>query len=316
LEDDTVPHSNQASRRHHRSVPEDLLDLYFGELGKVDLLTAEDEVRLAQAIEAGLQARARLDCAETLSPAERRRLLLTASEGEAAFDHFVAANLRLVVSVASKFSRRSQLGLDELIQEGNLGLIRAVEKFDWRKGFKFSTYATWWIRQAIQRGVAASERTIRLPVALHDALVKVRAARARLEATNGEEPTIEELAEATRLTTHRVQRALDADKTVTSLDRRVGHDADAGEMGDFVAIATDSPADEVVDAEFSRAVLSLAQTRLDERSWYVINRRYGLDGRTVLTLDALGKELNLSRESVRKIETQALNRLQKELRAA
>ncbi len=311
-----MPNSSQASRRRHSSVPEDLLDLYFGELGKVDLLTAEDEVRLAQAIEAGLQARASLDCAETLSPAERRRLLLTASEGEAAFDHFVAANLRLVVSVASKFSRRSQLGLDELIQEGNLGLIRAVEKFDWRKGFKFSTYATWWIRQAIQRGVAASERTIRLPVALHDALVKVRAARARLEATNGEEPTIEELAEATRLTTHRVQRALDADKTVTSLDRRVGHDADAGEMGDFVAIATDSPADEVVDAEFSRAVLSLAQTRLDERSWYVINRRYGLDGRTVLTLDALGKELNLSRESVRKIETQALNRLQKELRAA
>ena len=298
------------------SVPEDLLDLYFGELGKVDLLTADDEVRLAQAIEAGVAAQSRLDADEPLSATERRRLLRTAAEGQAAFDHFVSANLRLVVSVASKFSKRSQLGLDELIQEGNLGLIRAVEKFDWRRGFKFSTYATWWIRQAIQRGVASSERTIRLPVALHDALVKVRAARARLEAVNGEEPTIEELAEATHLTEHRVRRALDADKTVTSLDRKVGHDADASEMADFVAIAEDSPAEEVVEAEFSRHMLAVAERRLDDRSWYVITRRYGLDGRRVLTLDALGKELGLSRESVRKIETQALHRLQKELHAA
>ncbi len=302
--------------RRHNTVPEDLLDLYFGELGKVDLLTAADEVRLAQAIEAGNAARDRLESDEDIPPAVRAELALTVAAGEDAFNHFVAANLRLVVSVASKFSRRSQLGLDELIQEGNLGLIRAVEKFDWRRGFKFSTYATWWIRQAIQRGVAASERTIRLPVALHDALVKVRAARARLEATNGEEPTIAELAEATRLTEHRVRRALDADKSVTSLDRRVGHDSDASEMADFVAIATDSPAEEVVEAEFNRALLDMAETRLDARSWYVITRRYGLDGRTVLTLDALGKELGLSRESVRKIETQALTRLQKELRAA
>ena len=304
------------SVKRHNTVPEDLLDLYFGELGKVDLLTAEDEVRLAKAIEAGVEAAARLESDEPLTAAERRELRRLVAEGEAAFDHFVAANLRLVVSVASKFSKRSKLGLDELIQEGNLGLIRAVEKFDWRRGFKFSTYATWWIRQAIQRGVAASERTIRLPVALHDALVKVRAARARLEATNGEEPTIEELAEATRLSEHRVRRALDADKTVTSLDRKVGHDSDASEMADFVAIADDAPDEEVVEAEFNRHLLDVAERRLDARSWYVITRRYGLDGRHILTLDALGKELGLSRESVRKIETQALHRLQKELRAA
>ena len=302
--------------KRHNAVPEDLLDLYFGELGKVDLLTAADEVRLAKAIEAGAEARARLESDDPLTPAERRELMAIAARGEEAFDHFVAANLRLVVSVASKFSRRSQLGLDELIQEGNLGLIRAVEKFDWRKGFKFSTYATWWIRQAIQRGVAASERTIRLPVALHDALVKVRAARARLEAVNGEEPTVAELAEATHLTEHRVRRALEADKSVTSLDRKVGHDSDASEMIDFVAVADDQPAEEVVEAEFNRSVLSMARTRLDPRSWYVLTRRYGLDGGTVMTLDALGKELGLSRESVRKIETQALTRLQKELKAA
>jgi RNA polymerase nonessential primary-like sigma factor len=300
----------------HNTVPEDLLDLYFAELGKVDLLTAADEVRLAKAIEAGNEAQARLDGDERLTAAQRRELRLVAQAGERAFDHFIAANLRLVVSVASKFSRRSQLGLDELIQEGNLGLIRAVEKFDWRRGFKFSTYATWWIRQAIQRGVAASERTIRLPVALHDALVKVRAARARLESLNGQEPTVAELAEATRLTEHRVRRALDADKSVTSLDRRVGHESDASEMIDFVAVADDSPAEEVVEAEFNRSLLRLAETQLDPRSWYVITRRYGLEGAQIMTLDALGRELGLSRESVRKIESQALSRLQKELRAA
>jgi RNA polymerase nonessential primary-like sigma factor len=180
----------------HTDVPEDLLDLYFTELGRVRLLTAEDEVRLAQAIEAG-EAAARLAAGEA---ADRAALERQVTAGREAFDHFVAANLRLVVSVAAQFTRRSRLDLHELIQEGNLGLIRAVEKFDWRRGFKFSTYATWWIRQAIQRGVAANERTIRLPVALHDALVKVRAARARLEGELGRPPTVDELAEATRLT--------------------------------------------------------------------------------------------------------------------
>lgn len=304
-------------KRVTQAVPDDLLDLYFGALGQVDLLSAEDECDLAQRIEAGLAAQASLQAAAdqgvVLSADEQRTLKRTIMEGEAAFDHFVAANLRLVVSVAAKFSRRSNLDLAELIQEGNLGLIRAVEKFDWRKGFKFSTYATWWIRQAIQRGVASSERTIRLPVALHDALIKVRAARARLEAATGEEPTIEELAEATHLTTHRIRRALEADKSMTSLDRKVGTDTDSSEMGDFVAIAPDSPADLVVEHEFHRTMLNHARTHLDERSWYVITHRYGLNGVDVKTLDVLGKELGLSRESVRKIETQALNQLQREL---
>src|SRR5687768_18045708 len=159
------------------AVPDDLLDLYFSELGKVRLLTAEDEVRLAKKIEAGHAAQEKLDAGAS----QREELERAVREGQEAFDHFVAANLRLVVSVAAQFSKRSTLDLGELIQEGNLGLLRAVEKFDWRRGYKFSTYATWWIRQAIQRGVAGSERTIRLPVALHDALVKVRAASARLE---------------------------------------------------------------------------------------------------------------------------------------
>jgi RNA polymerase sigma factor (sigma-70 family) len=291
-------------------VPEDLLDLYFSELGKVRLLTAEDEVRLAKQIEAGHDAQAQLDAGATENREELERRV---RGGHEAFDHFVAANLRLVVSVAAQFSKRSTLDLGELIQEGNLGLLRAVEKFDWRRGYKFSTYATWWIRQAIQRGVAGSERTIRLPVALHDALVKVRAASARLEAEKGREPTIDELAKATRLTPAKVIRALEGDHAMTSLDRPVGFDSDASDLGEFVAIATDSPADEVVERQFVDGVFEMAQNTLDERSWYVLTRRYGLDGRQVLTLDALGRELGLSRESVRKIENTALARLQAEL---
>jgi RNA polymerase sigma factor (sigma-70 family) len=297
------------------NVPDDLLDLYFSELGKVRLLTAEDEVRLAQAIEAGDEARCVLEAGD-FDPDRREELERTAQAGRAAFDHFVAANLRLVVSVAAQFSKRSTLDLGELIQEGNLGLLRAVEKFDWRRGFKFSTYATWWIRQAIQRGVAGSERTIRLPVALHDALVKVRAAAARIESETGREPTIDELARATRLTPSKVRRALEGDHPMTSLDRPIGFDNDASDLGEFVAIAEDSPADEVIERQFMEGLFELAQRRLDERSWYVLQRRYGLDGRQSLTLDALGRELGLSRESVRKIETQALLRLQQELGAA
>jgi RNA polymerase nonessential primary-like sigma factor len=305
-----------ASKDGRMSVPEDLLDLYFSELGKVRLLTAEDEVRLAKTIEAGVAAREELDSAKKLSKTRRTELERTVREGEAAFDHFVAANLRLVVSVAAQFSKRSNLDLGELIQEGNLGLLRAVEKFDWRRGYKFSTYATWWIRQAIQRGVAGSERTIRLPVALHDALVKVRAATARLEAETGHEPSIAELAEATRLTEDKVRRALEGDHAMTSLDRPVGFDSDASDLAEFVAIAEDSPAEEVVERNFMEGLFELAEQHLDERSWYVLTRRYGLDGRQALTLDALGRELGLSRESVRKIENQALARLQAELTTA
>jgi RNA polymerase sigma factor (sigma-70 family) len=297
------------------SVPEDLLDLYFSELGKVRLLTAEDEVRLAKTIEAGRAAQERLD-AGVDDKAERAELERQVREGQAAFDHFVAANLRLVVSVASQFSKRSTLDLGELIQEGNLGLLRAVEKFDWRRGYKFSTYATWWIRQAIQRGVAGSERTIRLPVALHDALVKVRAAHARLESETGREPTVEELAKATRLSVAKVRRAMEGDHAMTSLDRPVGYDSDASDLGEFVAVAQDAPADEVIERSFVEGVFEKAREHLDERSWYVLTRRYGLDGRQALTLDALGRELGLSRESVRKIENQALMRLQEELGVA
>ena len=296
-------------------VPEDLLDLYMRDVGSVPLLTAEDEQRLAQRIEAGREAQAALQ-RDDPHPDRRAELERIVREGDEAFDHFVAANLRLVVSQAAPFARRSRLDLDELIQEGNLGLIRAVEKFDWRRGLKFSTYATWWIRQALQRGMAGKERTIRIPAGVHQNLLKVRAAQARLDAELGRPPCIDELAEGTRLTEDEVRQALAADFAVASLDKPVSNEPDATEFGALVALASDSPAEEVVDRLFVEDLVQTARRTLPERSWYVLQRRYGLNGRDPSTLQDVGEELGLSRETVRKIEQQALAQLREAFRPA
>jgi len=301
------------------SVPEDLLDLYFKELGTVRLLTFAEEQALAQRMEDGraaehdLRPRAR-DSA--LSAEERARLEQRAEAGRQAFDHFVSANLRLVVSEAAKVSRRSSLGLDELIQEGNLGLIRAVEKFDWRRGLKFSTYATWWIRQALQRGMAGKERTIRLPMGVHANLMKVRAAEARLSAELDRPPCLDELAEATRLTEDQVRAALDADFAVASLDKPVSDEHGAADLGALVARSSDAPADEVIERLFVQGVFETAATHLPKRSWYVLQRRYGLDGFEPATLQEVGKDIGVSRETVRKIEQQALEQLRDAVQVA
>jgi RNA polymerase sigma factor (sigma-70 family) len=294
-------------------VPEDLLDLYFRDLGEIRLLKAEDEVRLAKQIEDGKVAEDELrhELANGGKDGERRRELERRVRlGQEAFEHFVNANLRLVVREAAKFSRRSPLELGELIQEGNLGLIRAVEKFDWRRGLKFSTYATWWIRQALQRGIADKERTIRLPAAVHANLIKVRAAEARLSAEFGRPPCLDELAQATRLTEDQVRQVLGVDFAVSSLDKPVTDDHDAAELGALVARASDAPAEEVIERLFLEGVLETAREHLPARSWYVLQRRYGLDGYEPATLQAVGEELGVSRESVRKIEQQALTQLQ------
>jgi RNA polymerase sigma factor (sigma-70 family) len=300
------------------SVPEDLLDLYFRELGAVALLTAEEEVDLAQQIEDGKAAEVQLASPppDQTDAATRAELQRRVRRGEDAFDRFVAANLRLVVKEAAKASRTSRLGLDELIQEGNLGLIRAVEKFDWRRGFKFSTYATWWIRQALQRGMAGKERTIRLPAGVHANLLKVRAAEARLDAELGRPPCLDELAEATRLSEDAVRQALAADFAVASLDKPVSDDHDAAALGALVARAQDEPADEVVDQMFIEGIIDAARDRLPERSWYILQRRYGLNGLEPATLQEIGEELGMSRESVRKIEQRALAQLQEAAGAA
>jgi RNA polymerase nonessential primary-like sigma factor len=281
------------------------LDAYFSELGKVRLLSADDEVRLAKQIEAGREAEAAL--AADPARADAAELRVVAGEGQRAFEHFVRANLRLVVSIAMPYRRRTRLDLDELVQEGNVGLVTAVEKFDHRRGVKFSTYATWWIRQAIQRGIAAADRTIRVPVAVHSAQAKLRAAGARLEAELGRAPTAEELQEATRLSAEQVARAVEADVAVSSLDAPLSADRDAGAVGEVHAVAPDAPADEVVERAWIAEVVDTAERRLDPRSWYVVQRRFGLDGaERPPTLEVLGRELGMSREGVRKIEVDAL----------
>jgi RNA polymerase sigma factor (sigma-70 family) len=301
-------------------VPEDLLDIYFKELGTVQLLTAADEQELAKRIERGREAQDRLAHERAngreLSAKERIEFEKLANDGVQAFERFVAANLRLVVSEAAKVSRRSKLDLDELIQEGNLGLIRAVEKFDWRRGLKFSTYATWWIRQALQRGMASKERTIRIPMGVHANLMKVRAAEARLANELNRPPCLDELADATRLTEDQVRQALEADFAVASLDKPVNDEHDAADLGALVARATDAPADEVIDAMFTQGVFETAARDLPQRAWYVLQRRYGLDGYEPATLQEVGKDIGVSRETVRKIEQQALAQLRDSVQVA
>ena len=301
------------------NVPADLLDLYLKDVGNVELLTAEEEVALAQRIEAGREAQEQIaeECRSNgYSDDACCDLEATVRDGQQAFDHFVSANLRLVVKEAAKMSRRSPLGLDELIQEGNLGLIRAVEKFDWRRGFKFSTYATWWIRQALQRGMADKERTIRLPTGVHANLLRVRAAQSRLDAELGRPPCLDELAKATNLTEDQVRQSLAVDFAVTSLDKPVNDDHDAGELGALVARASDAPAEEVIERMFVEGIFDTARKTLPERSWFVLQRRYGLDGHEPATLQEVGAELNLSREAVRKIEQQAVAQLQRAVKTA
>lgn len=292
-------------------------DRYFAELGQHALLTADDEVRLAQQIEEGRDAAARLaDTGSDVDPAQRRMLERQAAAGQTAFQQFVEANLRLVVSIATQFLSRTDLDLDELIQEGNLGLMRAVEKFDWRRGGKFSTYGTWWIRQAVQRGIARADRTIRLPAGVHQELGKVRAATARLRDERGREPTLEEVAEAAHMTPDKVVRAREADHRVDSLHKPLSDDADASLREDLVAVADDAPDEEVSQALLIEDMLGATERDLDERSRYILRRRYGLDGGDGASLRQIGDELNLSRERVRRIELEALAILRDEVALA
>jgi RNA polymerase primary sigma factor len=284
----------------------DLVSQYLTAIGEYELLTAELEVEFAQKIEAGEEAQKRLEDRDFSSKTEEIELKRMVRLGRQAKDDFLTANLRLVVANARRYANTSGIDFLDLIQEGNLGLIRAVEKFDWRKGFKFSTYATWWIRQAITRAIADKSRTVRIPVHLHDTLAAVRAAQASLKAELGRDPKPAEIAEEAGVTVDKVELALGVADTV-SLEQPVGEDG--AQLGDF--IEDEDAVDPVRVTEEGDIADSLRRSisRLPEREGRILALRYGfLDG-VPRTLEEIGEEFNLTRERIRQLEKLALCRL-------
>ena len=286
---------------------EDLVRLYLTDIGQYTLLTKDDEVELAQKIEAGIEAREDLATGKSLSSRRRVELRRLVADGEQAERQFVQSNLRLVVSIAKKY-QASGLPLLDLVQEGNLGLMHAVEKFDWRKGFKFSTYATWWIRQAITRGIANTGRTIRLPVHAGDTLTRLQKARARLELRYGRPATLSELAAEVEMPEQKVTEALRFAAEPLSLSEPLREDGDA-ELGDVVEDrSAESPfevaATALLPEEIKRLLLPL-----DEREREILTLRYGLDRGEPRTLEEVGEHFNLTRERIRQIEARAMSKL-------
>ena len=258
----------------------DALQLFLNEAGRWPLLTAEEEVELAKRIERG---------------------------DKQAKDRMINSNLRLVVSIAKRYQGHG-LSLLDLIQEGIIGLIRAVEKFDWRRGFKFSTYATWWIRQAVQRGVANKSRTIRIPVHIAEREQRIARAERELAPKLGRQPTEKEVAKHARLPVKQVQEVRKAARAVTSLDRPIG-DENEGSLGELFA-SEQAPPEEEIGVSLEQDVLRRAVAQLPEREREVVKLRYGLNGdRDPASLEAIGRQLGLTRERVRQIEATALEQL-------
>ncbi len=285
---------------------EDLVRLYLSDIGKHELLTKEDEVCLARKIEAGIEAKEELDHGEP-DLVRRRQLKRLVREGEKAKDIFVQSNLRLVVSIAKKYLV-SGLPLLDLVQEGNLGLMHAVEKFQWRKGFKFSTYATWWIRQAITRGIANTGRTIRLPVHAGDTVMRVQRERNRFERLNGRQPTISELAIEVDLPKDKVNEALIYSVEPMSFSEPLSDEGDA-ELSDVVEDqGADSPFEVAATAMLPEQVQSLLAP-LEEREREVLKLRFGLDRGEPRTLEEVGEYFALTRERIRQIESRAMAKL-------
>ena len=285
----------------------DLVRVYLNGIGKTALLSAEDEVELAQAIEIGLYAEYKLNTAEKLTRAEKRDMKILVKEGNKARSHLLEANLRLVVSLAKRYTGRGMPLLD-LIQEGNLGLIRAMEKFDYAKGFKFSTYATWWIRQAITRGMADQSRTIRLPVHLVEQVNKLSRIKREMYQSLGREATNEELAEESGIEENKIEMLLRQSRDPVSLDMPVGADEEAP-LGDFIEDAEATDAETAVVASMRHSDIRDVIGTLEQREQDVIRLRYGLDDGVPRTLDQIGRKFGLSRERVRQIEREVMAKL-------
>jgi len=290
----------------------DPVRMYLKEIGRVPLLTADEEVVLAKRVEAGLLARERLEALAGIdteeATAERARIDCAIADGLDAKKSLIQANLRLVVSIAKRYVGRGMLFLD-LIQEGNLGLMRAVDKFDYTKGFKFSTYATWWIRQAITRAIADQARTIRIPVHMVETINKVLRVQRQMLQELEREPTIEELAERVDLTPARVREIHRISQDPLSLDSPVGEEDDTN-LSDFIEdMQADSPADAAARKLLFEAVEEALQD-LSEREQQVVRLRFGLDnGGQPRTLEEVGREFGVTRERIRQIESKTLAKL-------
>jgi RNA polymerase primary sigma factor len=310
-DDDESEALKQARRDAELTASADSVRAYLKQIGKVPLLNAEQEVELAKRIEAGLYATERLRAAEeseeTLATPLRRDLLWITRDGERAKNHLLEANLRLVVSLAKRYTGRGMAFLD-LIQEGNLGLIRAVEKFDYTKGYKFSTYATWWIRQAITRAMADQARTIRIPVHMVEVINKLGRIQRELLQDLGREPTPEELAKEMDITPEKVLEIQQYAREPISLDQTIGDEGDS-QLGDFIE---DSEAVVAVDAvSFSLLQDQLQQVlqTLSEREAGVVRLRFGLTDGQPRTLDEIGQVYGVTRERIRQIESKTMSKL-------
>jgi RNA polymerase primary sigma factor len=291
----------------------DSVHTYLKSIGRTSLLTAEQEVDLAKRIEAGLFAEHKLDTAPDLAPQMRRDLEMVAEDGRRAKSHMLEANLRLVVSVAKKYSDRG-LSLLDVVQEGNLGLIRAVEKFDYTKGYKFSTYAMWWIRQAIQRGFADSARTIRLPVHVLEMLSKLSRVERDMHQKLGREPTPEELAVELDRTPDQIEELLRTSRQPISLDSTIGEDGETS-IGDLIEDVDAPEASELVDRQLMAEQLRSALDALTPREATIMAMRFGLYDGNPHTLDEIGRALGLTRERIRQLEKQSLSKLRHPSRA-
>jgi len=289
----------------------DPVRMYLKEIGKVPLLTAAQEVDYAMKIEAGLEATAKLEEAERLGieldRAERRRLRRIEQVGIEAKQSLVEANLRLVVSIAKRYVGRGMLFLD-LIQEGNLGLIRAVEKFDYEKGFKFSTYATWWIRQAITRAIADQARTIRIPVHMVETINKLIRVQRQLLQELGREPSPEEIGEQMEMSAERVREILKISQEPVSLETPIGEEEDS-QLGDFIEDGEAVVPPEAASFSMLQEQLSKVLDGLSERERKVIELRFGLTDGHPRTLEEVGREFGVTRERIRQIESKTLCKL-------
>src|ERR1700722_9198306 len=311
---ETVPASApETDLDDQTSVMGDSVHTYLKSIGRRNLLTAEEEVELAKRIEAGLFAEHKLATESGLAKRYRADLELVAEDGRRAKMHMLEANLRLVVSVAKKYSDRG-LSLLDVVQEGNLGLIRAVEKFDYTKGYKFSTYAMWWIRQAIQRGFADSARTIRLPVHVLEMLSKLSRVERDMHQRLGRDPPPEELAVELDRTPDQIEELLRTSRQPISLDSTIGEDGETS-IGDLIEDVDAPEASELVDRQLMADQLRHALDALTPREATIMAMRFGLYDGNPHTLDEIGRALGLTRERIRQLEKQSLSKLRHPSRA-